>query len=244
MFPWFIPGLSPHQNGGVSPESQGDPRAHHDRILPSGPTPSRGSRHTGTVTRIPGSVDQQAPGVLRSWPWGAQGEVPKDQQNGVLCPPEPDSSCANSFAALMLASVLHLSCTVWFGFSPVPGLHPVQPVPLSLLAPQASCLRLQSSVQAKPQSSIKLTMKENREEAQLLSGLLSDFCSSQANGPRLLSWPDLQPTATNPLPLFIILFFNKLWLSSDVFARLCTNHVTHITSFDQHNHPMKWVLFS
>lgn len=91
------------------------PRAHQDRILPSGPTPSRGSRHTGTVTRIPGSVDQQAPGVLRSWPWGAQGEVPKDQQNGVLCPPEPDSSCANSFcsAHVGLSAPFVLHSLVW-----------------------------------------------------------------------------------------------------------------------------------
>lgn len=171
-------------------------------------------------------------------------KFPRTSRTGFSARQSPTPAVQTVFAALMLASVLHLSCTVWFGFSPVSGLHPVQPVPLSPLAPQASCLRLQSSVQAKPQSSIKLTMKENREEVQLLSGLLSDFCSSQANGPRLLSWPDLQPTATNPLPLFIILFFNKLWLSSDVFARLRTNHVTHVTSFDQHNHPVRWVLFS
>lgn len=147
VFPWFIPGLSPHQNGGAPPESQGDPGAHQDRILPSGPTPLRGSRHIGTVTRIPGSVDQQAPGVLRSWPWGAQGEVPKDQQNGVLCPPEPDSSCANSFcsAHVGLSAPFVLHSLVWLHPSLRASSRPACS-PLSFgspgLMPQTTELRL------------------------------------------------------------------------------------------------------
>lgn len=122
---------------------------------PQGPRPSWGSMHIGTVTRIPGNADQQAPGVLRSWPWGAQGEVPKDQQRGGLCLPEPDSSCANSFCK-MHVGLHHSICPAQFALaSPQSQAFILSSLFPSLWLPRPHASDYRSSVQTKPQGSVK-----------------------------------------------------------------------------------------
>ena len=85
-------------------------------------------------------------GVVQNWGLGlggAQGEVPKDQQSGVLCPPEPDSSCANSFCK-MRVGLHHSICPAQFALASPQSqaFIPSSLSPLSPLASQASCLRL------------------------------------------------------------------------------------------------------
>ena len=49
---------------------------------------------------------------------------------------------------------------------------------------------------------------------------------------------------TYPLPVFIILFFNKHLLSSYLFARHSIDHFGHTISYNQHNDPVKQILLS
>lgn len=73
------------------------------------------------------------------------------------------------------------------------ALHRFQPVPLSPLASQASRLRLQG-LRLSQGLGLNQNQTEKRKEAQLLSGLLSDFYRPQTNEPHSHSWPDMNLT--------------------------------------------------
>ena len=185
----------------TSTGGQGDPGVHQAWTLPSRTTPT-GRMHIGAVTRIPGRAGQQATRALRSWPWGAQGEVPKDQQRGVLCLPEPDSSCANSFCKVHLGLPQSI-CPAQFALASPQSqaLHPFQAVVLSPLASQASRFRLQGLHLSQAQGLV-LNSSEKKIEKRLsfcqvhcliffLGGSFCHFLGSflwRMEVPRLGSW--------------------------------------------------------
>lgn len=143
-------------------------------------------------------MDQQA---LQSWPWGGQGDVPKDQQRGVFCLPEPASSCANSFCQAHLGFPGPFILQFVLASPQSQALHHFQPVPLAPLASQASRLRLQG-LRLSQGLGLNQNQTEKRKEAQLLSGLLSDFYWPQTDEPHSPSWPDMNRTP--PLSLAFI----------------------------------------
>lgn len=177
------------------PRGPGKPRA-------SVATTPTGRVHAGTETRMPGRMDQQAPGVLWSWPWGRHGAVPKGQRRGALCLPEP-APAEQSLPSASWPPPGHLSPTVCFCFTPVSGhsLLPARP-PLSFGFPGLTPQTTGAPSEPRPRAQSKPNRKEKRKEAQLLSGLPSDFYRPQTSEPHCIH-------GTYPLPLPLLVFFSK-----------------------------------
>lgn len=180
-------------------------------------TTPTGRVHAGTETRMPGRMDQQAPGVLWSWPWGHHGAVPKDRWRGALCLPEP-APAEQSLPSVSWPPPGHLSHTVCFCFAPVsgPSSLPARP-PLSFGSPGLMPQTTGAPSEPRPRAQSKPNRKEKRKEVQLLSGLPSDFYRPQTNEPHWHSWhlslafimPCSTSPRTYPLPLSLLVFFSK-----------------------------------
>ena len=136
----------------------------------------------------------------------------------MLCLPEPDSSCANSFCRVHLGLPQSV-CPAQFALASPQSqaLHRFQPVALSPLASQASCLRLQG-LRLSQGLGLNQNQTEKGKEAQLLSRLLSDFYRPQTNEPHSHSWPDTNLTPNLSLAFISPCFLLQIFLSS-YFAR-------------------------
>ena len=110
---------------------QGDPRLQQAWVLSSATTPT-GRVHSGTETRMPGRMGQQAPGVLRSRPWEAKVKFPRTSRGGCFACQSLTPAVQTVFAACILASPspfilhsllwLHPSLRPFIASSPSPSL--------------------------------------------------------------------------------------------------------------------------
>lgn len=214
--------------------------------LPPRPMPSRGRVHTGTVAGTPGRVDQQAPGVLRSWPWGGpKVKFPTTGRRGFFANQSLTTAVQTDFAKCILASATSfvLRRLLWLHPS-LRVLHPFQPVPLSPLTSCALRLRLwepcwNQTPGPSPNGTEKKTAKRLCfcRTCCLISADLRQMGCARFRDQACSSPP------TCPWLLFSTIFsFGKPCLSSSLLARDSAKHFRYILSCNQHHYHMKQML--